>query len=630
MKRLVTACLCLLALTVHARGAAGGDIYYEGWNAGSSAGWESTNGETSVSVGISGGNPGGCLKISGGPSSANLFGARTMTPQATGDYLAMGAGVIQLDIQYVAGDLVHAWVRIRPMEENSPGWSYRLPSPYEIGPRWKSVAAELDPTWETWEANMAGWTRESGAPTLADMMTQVHAVEVRLLSRGPVEAHIDNFRVGPPPACFDDLPTPELVFDYKLIAGAFQIRWEFTITNWSEYSPELFVREPRLSACRSTQNAPRTWIHFFRSNGAYVATYCGVRQPSELRDIWFAAGITERPDIYVVLDDRRCGKKYKSNVVSTKISNAPPLANAGGDIAVDCAGATTAVMLDGSQSADPEGAELSFAWWAPGVTFDDPASPTPVGEFPAGTTMVVLFVSDLARESSDTMYVDIHDGSPPMGTIALSRQMLWPPNGKFHTIDVSLDATDACDPDVSYVLSDIYCEENGKRLRDDDVVRGADLGTPDVEFELRAQRSGNSASRQYTILYELEDGAGNSTQLGAYVTVPHDQSGRATSGTDREAPPETTELYQNYPNPFNPETVISYYIPSPGAPVELGIYDPMGRLVRKLVDGYEDSGYKQAGWDARDSEGRPVSSGVYFYRLRTSGYEKTMKMILLR
>jgi len=35
-------------------------------------------------------------------------------------------------------------------------------------------------------------------------------------------------------------------------------------------------------------------------------------------------------------------------------------------------------------------------------------------------------------------------------------------------------------------------------------------------------------------------------------------------------------------------------------------------------------------WDGRDSRGRAVSSGVYFYRMTTEGFQETRKMLLLK
>jgi hypothetical protein len=98
--------------------------------------------------------------------------------------------------------------------------------------------------------------------------------------------------------------------------------------------------------------------------------------------------------------------------------------------------------------------------------------------------------------------------------------------------------------------------------------------------------------------------------------------------TNTPAPPSVA-LEQNYPNPFNPSTTISFTLPS-RTRVNLSIYDVRGRLVVKLVENTLPQGAKDVRWNGRHGSGNPVSSGVYFYRLSTSGQIMTRKMVLLR
>jgi hypothetical protein len=100
-------------------------------------------------------------------------------------------------------------------------------------------------------------------------------------------------------------------------------------------------------------------------------------------------------------------------------------------------------------------------------------------------------------------------------------------------------------------------------------------------------------------------------------------------------PVERAGLGQNYPNPFNPTTRIEYWVPDGvgsvgGAPVSLVIYDVRGARVRTLVDARQPSGRYRVDWDGRDSSGTPVGSGVYFYRLATTHFSGTHKMLLLK
>lgn len=95
------------------------------------------------------------------------------------------------------------------------------------------------------------------------------------------------------------------------------------------------------------------------------------------------------------------------------------------------------------------------------------------------------------------------------------------------------------------------------------------------------------------------------------------------------AVPKRFHLYDNFPNPFNPVTKIQYDL-SENTHVNLAVYDLLGREVKRLVDGFESAGFKEAEWNARDNTGKPVRSGVYFYRLRTRSYSETRKMVLLK
>ena len=90
------------------------------------------------------------------------------------------------------------------------------------------------------------------------------------------------------------------------------------------------------------------------------------------------------------------------------------------------------------------------------------------------------------------------------------------------------------------------------------------------------------------------------------------------------------KLYQNVPNPFNPTTTIHYEIPAGLAAIRLQIFDVSGRLVRRLVDGYVGPGRKSASWSGLDTSGRPVASGLYFYRLEAGRFNETRKMLLLK
>ncbi|TDI83541.1 MAG: T9SS type A sorting domain-containing protein, partial [Caldithrix sp.] len=93
--------------------------------------------------------------------------------------------------------------------------------------------------------------------------------------------------------------------------------------------------------------------------------------------------------------------------------------------------------------------------------------------------------------------------------------------------------------------------------------------------------------------------------------------------------PESFELSQNYPNPFNPETKIRYQLPNSGK-VMVIIFDILGREVKSLVNEKLEAGFHEITWNGRNNSGRRVSSGVYYYQIRSGEFKETKKMILMK
>ena len=96
--------------------------------------------------------------------------------------------------------------------------------------------------------------------------------------------------------------------------------------------------------------------------------------------------------------------------------------------------------------------------------------------------------------------------------------------------------------------------------------------------------------------------------------------------------PKSFSLSQNHPNPFNPSTTIYYTVPenSPDMVLKLTVFNIRGQLVKTLIDMPQGPGTYSVNWDGRNSDGRQVSSGIYFYRLVAGDYVSTRKMVLLK
>jgi hypothetical protein len=100
--------------------------------------------------------------------------------------------------------------------------------------------------------------------------------------------------------------------------------------------------------------------------------------------------------------------------------------------------------------------------------------------------------------------------------------------------------------------------------------------------------------------------------------------------------PASFALQASYPNPFNSTATIDYsvgvenVISAHDGRMLLEILDVAGQKVRLLALLPAASGIFQAVWDGRSDAGFPVSSGVYFYRLRVGNRAESRRMLLLR
>ncbi len=90
------------------------------------------------------------------------------------------------------------------------------------------------------------------------------------------------------------------------------------------------------------------------------------------------------------------------------------------------------------------------------------------------------------------------------------------------------------------------------------------------------------------------------------------------------AVPNDFKLEQNYPNPFNPSTTLKYNL-AKGGFTTLRVYDLLGNVMERIVEGYQEAGGHSALFDAAR-----LASGIYFYTLKSGEYMETKKMVLIR
>jgi len=109
------------------------------------------------------------------------------------------------------------------------------------------------------------------------------------------------------------------------------------------------------------------------------------------------------------------------------------------------------------------------------------------------------------------------------------------------------------------------------------------------------------------------------------ATPPTDTAIAASPATT----PLTFALAQNFPNPFNSSTSIHYTL-AERQYIELALYNIGGQKIVELDRGERAPGRYTIPWDGRNTQGRPVASGLYLYQLRSKDQQQTRKLLLLR
>lgn len=131
-------------------------------------------------------------------------------------------------------------------------------------------------------------------------------------------------------------------------------------------------------------------------------------------------------------------------------------------------------------------------------------------------------------------------------------------------------------------------------------------------------------ARKFQLYYWYSYEGGNYANLvGAIIDSIAYGSISGTPITNSEIPTEF-RLYQNYPNPFNPTTEIKFFIPK-RVYIKLIVLDVTGKKIKTLHEGYIQTGEHKIKFD-----GYNLASGIYFYRLQSNNYSKTMKTILIK
>jgi len=242
--------------------------------------------------------------------------------------------------------------------------------------------------------------------------------------------------------------------------------------------------------------------------------------------------------------------------------------------------------------------------------------------------------------------VVVDDVTPPVITTLLQPIKLWPPNHNyvhFSVADFVTGVWDNCtdlttgDLIIVKVTSDEPEDKNGNG--DGKTLMDMVITDDCKSVDLRSEREGTDNGRVYTIHMKLDDGNGNVGTAICLVTVPHDVNDVAvddgpvyevTGGCNMEKSgiiadkPAVVEGYalSIYPNPFSRFANIQFTIPS-DTKVLIKIYNIFGQEIETVLNQNHLSGTYILRYDATG-----LAPGNYMYRLITSDYSVTKKMIL--
>lgn len=124
--------------------------------------------------------------------------------------------------------------------------------------------------------------------------------------------------------------------------------------------------------------------------------------------------------------------------------------------------------------------------------------------------------------------------------------------------------------------------------------------------------------------------AGNPAGYSTFTNIHSFETANFTSIEGNDVPQIVTNLKQNQPNPFKQSTQIDFDLKNTSTPAKLTIYNLKGQIVKVLFNGLAKSSTNNLTWNGTDTNGIPVSNGIYYYKLETTGYKETKKMLLLK
>ncbi len=169
-----------------------------------------------------------------------------------------------------------------------------------------------------------------------------------------------------------------------------------------------------------------------------------------------------------------------------------------------------------------------------------------------------------------------------------------------------------------YAYTDLY---HGSIEIPDDQSYGLVISQYDIENDMRPDPVDSAITLGWTDLHVLD----MFIVMGDVIDILEQKLGLVSADYNIV---QCDYQLSNYPNPFNPTTTISFSIPSENM-VDVSIYNVRGQKVKTILAENLTRGEHQVVWSGLDHSDKPVSSGVYFYKLSVNGKSESIKKCLL-
>lgn len=193
--------------------------------------------------------------------------------------------------------------------------------------------------------------------------------------------------------------------------------------------------------------------------------------------------------------------------------------------------------------------------------------------FPIGTSTVEVVAGNNIGASHCSFTVTVNDTEAPTITnLSATPDKLWPPDNKMKNVSVDYTVTDNCPETITTNLS-VTSNEPANGREPDWIV------TDNHHVQLRAERSGKSDGRIYTITVTATDHYGNTSSRSITVTVPHSQSEKENlHGPDKFKQYHEIRI-KAQPNPSRSYFMITVQSDITTQKINLKLYDVNGHLL---------------------------------------------------